>query len=79
MKIQGVKDFMGRLCTIAMTLLLVCSCSNKMKEKIGIVTSGPDEYKVQKSKPLDVPPHYDLPAPTTHQPINEVDTLEQNK
>ena len=40
-------------------------CSNKFKKKVGIVTSGPNEYQVQKYKPLDVPPHYNLPEPTS--------------
>lgn len=54
---------MNRALLLVATLILTCSCSNKMKHAVGIVTPGPDEYKVQKNKPLDVPPHYELPAP----------------
>ncbi len=47
---------------IAATLLL-SGCSTKMKQKLGIVTTGPNEYVVEKQQPLEIPPHYDLPAP----------------
>lgn len=43
------------------TLLLTSGCSKSLKEKIGITTSGPNEYKVQRNKSLEIPPHYDLP------------------
>lgn len=46
------------------SIAILSGCSAKMKEKIGMVTSGPNEYQVQTNKPLDVPPHYNLPAPT---------------
>ena len=49
-------------------LLLTClfalaGCNQKLKEKIGLSTTGPDEYKVQRGKSLEVPPHYTLPTP----------------
>ena len=44
-------------------LAITSSCNRKIKETIGIVTTGPNEYKVQRNKPLEVPPNYDLPAP----------------
>ncbi|RYE06369.1 MAG: DUF3035 domain-containing protein [Rickettsiaceae bacterium] len=43
--------------------IMTTSCSKKVQQKIGIVTTGPDEYKVQRAKPLEVPPHYELPQP----------------
>ncbi len=46
------------------SITILSGCSSKMKEKIGMVTTGPNEYQVQTNKPLDVPPHYDLPPPT---------------
>lgn len=46
---------------ILLALFMVAGCSKKMKHKVGLVTTGPDEYKVQKNKPLEVPPHFDLP------------------
>ncbi|MBP7189858.1 MAG: DUF3035 domain-containing protein [Rickettsiaceae bacterium] len=48
--------------TIFASALLV-SCSTKFKEKVGLVNAGPNEYKVETAKPLDMPPHYDLRAP----------------
>jgi hypothetical protein len=45
-------------------LLLLCSCT-KIKEKMGVVTSGPNEYQVtSNNKGLEVPPHYYLPSPS---------------
>ena len=48
---------------IIATMLLVSGCGAKMKQKLGIVTTGPNEYAVEKQQPLEIPPHYDLPAP----------------
>ncbi len=48
---------------IITSLLVFSGCSNKMKQKIGLATTGPNEYAVERQKPLEVPPHYDLPAP----------------
>lgn len=45
------------------TLITVTGCSKKIKETMGVVTPGPDEYKVQRGKALEIPPHYDLPTP----------------
>lgn len=46
---------------ILLALFMIVGCSKKMKHKVGLTTTGPDEYKVQKNKPLEVPPHFDLP------------------
>ena len=54
---------MQRIFLILITLVAATSCSKKIKEKIGVVTPGPDEYKVQRGKALEIPPHYDLPTP----------------
>ena len=48
---------------ILLATVLLSACSAKTKEKLGIVTTGPNEYAVEKNKPLEMPPHYDLPAP----------------
>jgi hypothetical protein len=45
------------------TLFITSACNKALKEKIGITTTGPNEYQVQRSKSLEVPPHYDLPPP----------------
>jgi len=48
---------------IVAAMLLVTGCGAKMKQKLGIVTTGPNEYAVEKQRPLEIPPHYDLPVP----------------
>jgi len=48
---------------IIATMLVLSACSNKIKQKLGVVTTGPNEYAVEKQRPLEIPPHYDLPAP----------------
>jgi hypothetical protein len=52
-----------RIILLFITLVITSACSKSLKEKIGITTSGPNEYKVQRNKSLEVPPHYDLPPP----------------
>ncbi|WP_394355831.1 DUF3035 domain-containing protein [Candidatus Trichorickettsia mobilis] len=52
------------LLQIMLMLALLSSCNKRVKETIGIVTPGPDEYQVQRSKAIDVPPHYYLQKPT---------------
>lgn len=52
-----------KILSIVFTAALLAACSTKFKEKVGVVTTGPDEYKVQTGKPLDVPPNYNLPTP----------------
>jgi uncharacterized lipoprotein len=58
------------LATIA--LVILAGCSNKMKKSMGMITSAPDEFQVKSVKPLEVPPHYNLPEPEindlTHTP-----------
>lgn len=44
------------------TLVTLSACNKKVKETMGIMTPGPDEYRVQCNKTLEVPPHYDLPS-----------------
>lgn len=59
---------------LIITLLTVTSCNKKLKEKLGVVTTGPNEYNVSRNKPLEVPPHYELPAP--NETYNKSDTSE---
>lgn len=63
-KIKG----MNKIIYIIFAALILTSCQ-KMQNKMGLTTTGPDEYQVQRSKALEVPPHYDLPDPykTHHQ------------
>jgi hypothetical protein len=65
---------MQKIFLILVTLLIATSCSKKVKEKIGIASAGPDEYKVLRGKALEVPPHYDLPNPHGYIPAehNEI-------
>jgi hypothetical protein len=51
------------LLQVMLMLALLSSCSKRVKETIGIVTPGPNEYQVQRSKAIDVPPHYYLQKP----------------
>lgn len=64
-------------------LIALSSCSKKMKEKVGIVTTGPNEYKVQREKSLEVPPHYDLFEPNDNVKNNSsnkvVDSLNESE
>lgn len=47
-----------------MFTLALSGCSNKIKEKVGFATSGPDEYMVLRGKGLEIPPTFDnLPTP----------------
>ena len=49
---------------LASFLLSIIACNTKFKEKVGLSTTGPDEYQTQKAKSLEIPPHYELNAPT---------------
>jgi hypothetical protein len=65
-------------------LIITSSCSKKVKENIGIASPGPDEYKVQRGKPLEIPPHYYLNPPTQseqhkHSGDNTTTTLDQGE
>lgn len=64
--------------TYSILLLAICvtSCNRTTKEKIGVVTIGPNEYQVQSNKALEIPPHYNLPIPHQHQ--QAVDNKEYN-
>ncbi len=57
---------MSRYFLLLSSLLILSACNNKVKETIGVVTPGPNEYRVQRNKPLEVPPHFDLPPVKTH-------------
>jgi hypothetical protein len=48
---------------LIVTIIVMSGCSKKVKETVGIVTPGPNEYQVQRSKTLEVPPHYHLQKP----------------
>jgi hypothetical protein len=53
---------MIRLILLLMTTLyLTSACTKKIQKQVGVVTIGPNEYDVVPNKPLEVPPHYDLP------------------
>ena len=54
---------MKKYIAIIASMLLISGCSQKIKQKLGITTTGPNEYAVEKQKPLEIPPQYDLPAP----------------
>lgn len=64
---------------IALIIVCVCaiSCSQTMKEKIGVADVAPNELEVESRKPLIIPPHYDLPEPLTRQEIERRKVQEQ--
>ena len=65
---------MRKVFLLLATLFAASACNKKVKEQIGIVTPGPNEYQVHRNKSLEMPPHYDLPMPTTHnRPIHNDD------
>lgn len=53
---------MRRYFLLLTSLLFLSACDNKVKETIGVVSPGPNEYMVQRNKPLEAPPHFDLPS-----------------
>ena len=54
-----------RIILLLIILVITTACSKSLKEKIGITTAGPNEYKVQRHNSLEVPPHYNLPPPVS--------------
>lgn len=69
---------MNKIIYIMMTALVLVSCQ-KIQNKMGLTTTAPDEYQVQRGKALEVPPHYDLPDPyKTHNHDNDDSKLYDN-
>ncbi len=60
---------MRKVFLLLTVLLITSACNKKLKETVGISTAGPNEYQVQRSKALEVPPHYYLPVPTCGQTV----------
>lgn len=56
-----MKVFNKKICFIYFLTCFLFGCSESVKKKLNITTVGPNEYEVQRTKPLDMPPHYDLP------------------
>ncbi|WP_347938729.1 DUF3035 domain-containing protein [Rickettsia oklahomensis] len=61
---------MKKIFLLFTVLLITSACSKKLKETVGILTAGPNEYQVQRAKALEVPPHYYLPDPRDSQTID---------
>lgn len=59
--LKGIK--VKKIYLLLTVLLITSACNKKLKERVGISTAGPNEYQVQRSKALEVPPHYYLPDP----------------
>lgn len=45
---------------VSIIMSLLVSCSNNIKNTLGVSTSGPNEYRVGVNKTLETPPHFDL-------------------
>ena len=58
----------------SIAFVLLAGCSDKMKKSVGMVTTPPDEFQVKSVKPLEVPPHYNLPEPAA--PADNLKTAE---
>lgn len=54
---------MKKIILATAALILLSACSSKAKKTLGLTTSPPDEFQVKSSKPLEVPPHYNLREP----------------
>lgn len=64
---------MKKMLFIISLLIVAAGCSHKVKEKIGLTTTAPNEFQVKRYKPLEVPPHYDLNEPTAQRSKDTAD------
>lgn len=62
---------MQKYISIIAIMLIISGCSSKIKQKLGVVTTGPNEYVVEKQHPLEIPPHYDLPEPNSKNDLSD--------
>ena len=49
---------------IPMSIVFLLYGCGEVKQKIGLIKKAPDEYQVYESKPLSVPPNFELRAPS---------------
>ena len=56
---------------LVLSLIALSACSSELKQKIGLLSAGPDEYIVRKSKAFEVPKQFDLPEPGTIEEVSE--------
>lgn len=49
---------MKKILLLSAALIAVSACSKNTKKTLGLTETLPDEYKVSRNKPLDVPPFY---------------------
>ena len=49
---------------IPMSIVFLLYGCGEVKEKIGLIKKAPDEYQVYESKPLSVPPNFELRPPS---------------
>jgi hypothetical protein len=49
---------MKKILLFSAALIALTACSKNAKKTLGITETMPDEYKVTKNKPLEVPPFY---------------------
>ncbi len=47
---------------LSVALIAISACSKNTKKTLGLTETLPDEYRVSKNKPLDVPPFYQSTA-----------------
>ena len=56
------------------TILLLTSCSNSVKETLGLVKESPDEFQVISYKPLTIPANFELVDPDSPNDSNQSDS-----
>ncbi len=55
-----MKNKLVIIATLFVVSIISSACSQKMKHKVGLTTSGPNEFEVSKNKLLEMPPHFEL-------------------
>jgi hypothetical protein len=61
---------MKKIILATAALMLLSACNSKVKKTLGLTATPPDEFQVKSSKPLEVPPHYNLREPEAPTPDN---------
>ena len=70
---------MKKMLFIISLLIVTAGCSNKVKEKMGLTTTAPDEFQVKRYKPLEVPPHYELNEPAVSRSGEDKESVNKGK
>jgi hypothetical protein len=55
---RQINNIMKKIALLFASIFLIASCTKSAKKTLGLVETIPDEYKVKRSKSLEVPPSY---------------------